>query len=199
MPPSNVQPLDMGPPECHLLACNPLICPPPACHLRSSVSMPEPLHSRGASEDVTEEQTVHASRRSYANGPRGCTRRRRGEHLHAGDAPEGSLLLCGDAGAPYGALRRVRAVVVHSRASVLLWSGLYRDWRCGEHSHSRTSHCVVWPLETVSDCVPCVEAGAPRQHRPNESNARQSLGEVLRFHRRAASRRGRPLARDGLA
>lgn len=64
-----------------------------------------------------------------------------------------------------------------------------RDWRCGEHSHSRTSHCVVWPLETVSDCVPCVEAGAPRQQRPNESNARQSLGEVLRFHRRAASRR----------
>jgi hypothetical protein len=41
-----------------------------------------------------------------------------------GDAPEGSLLLCGDAGAPYGALRRVRAVVVHSRASLLLWSGL---------------------------------------------------------------------------
>ena len=64
-----------------------------------------------------------------------------------------------------------------------------RDWRCGEHSHSRTSHCVVWPLESVSDCVPCVEAGAPRQHRPN---ARQSLGEVLRF---CARRRGGPFAR----
>jgi hypothetical protein len=51
---------------------------------------------------------------------------------------------------------------------------------------------VVWPLETVSDCVPCVEAGAPRQHRPNESNARQSFGEVLRF---GARRRGGPLAR----
>ena len=83
-----------------------------------------------------------------------------------GDAPEGSLLLCGDACAPFGALRRVRAVVVHSRASLLR---------------------VVWPLETVSDCVPCVEAGTPRQHRPN---ARQSLGEVLRF---CARRRGGPL------
>ena len=41
-----------------------------------------------------------------------------------GDAPEGSLLLWGDTGAPNGALRRLRAVVVHSRASLLLWSGL---------------------------------------------------------------------------
>jgi len=45
---------------------------------------------------------------------------------------------------------------------------------------------VVWPLETVSDCVPCVEAGAPRQHRPNESNARPEFWRSSAV-RRAAS------------
>ena len=125
---------------------------PPACHLRSSVSMPEPLHSTGASEDVTEEQTVHASLRSCANGPRGCT-------------------------------RGLTAAVGRHRCA---------RWRASSSARRRGAlegftAAVVWPLETVSDCVPCVEAGAPRQHRPN---ARQSLGEdrssaVLR----AASRR----------
>ena len=120
--------------------------------------MPEPLHSTGASEDVTEEQTVHASLRSYANGPRGCT-------------------------------RGLTAAVWRRRCAL---------WRASSSARRRGAlegftAAVVWPLETVSDCVPCVEAGAPRQHRPNESNARQSLGEVLRF---GARRRGGPLARE---
>lgn len=116
--------------------------------------MPEPLHSTGASEDVTEEQTVHASLRSCANGPRGCT-------------------------------RGLTAAVGRHRCA---------QWRASSIARRRGAlegftAAVVWPLETVSDCVLCVEAGAPRQHRPN---ARQSLGEVLRF---CARRRGGPLAR----
>jgi hypothetical protein len=164
MQPSSMQPLDMGPPSCHLLACNPLIwapqnasassmqpldMPPPACHLRGSVSMPEPLHSTGASEDVTEEQTVHASLRSYANGPRGCT-------------------------------RGLTAAVWRRRCAL---------WRASSSARRRGAlegftAAVVWPLETVSDCVPCVEAGAPRQHRPKRAAEFRRSSAVLR----AASR-----------